>query len=54
MTPDRVREMIDCYGTEVMLLIGGGLLQAGERLAAAAKHFVAEVAAAGTSKKLTS
>lgn len=32
MTPDRVPEMIDCYGNDVMLLIGGGLLLARERL----------------------
>ena len=44
MTTARVREMLDFYGTEVMLLIGGALLEAGERLPQATAAFVAEVA----------
>jgi ribulose-bisphosphate carboxylase large chain len=43
MTTDRVREMLDFYGTEVMLLIGGALLEARENLSAATSAFVAEV-----------
>jgi ribulose-bisphosphate carboxylase large chain len=43
MTTDRVREMLDFYGADVMLLIGGALLEAGERLAEATAAFVAEV-----------
>ena len=33
MTVDRVPEMLDFYGQDVMLLIGGGLLSAGDKLA---------------------
>lgn len=44
MTTDRVREMLDFYGAEVMLLIGGALLEARDRLPEAAAAFVAEVA----------
>jgi ribulose-bisphosphate carboxylase large chain len=43
MTTDRVREMLDFYGTGVMLLIGGALLEARERLEEATAAFVAEV-----------
>jgi ribulose-bisphosphate carboxylase large chain len=43
MTTDRVGEMLDFYGSEVMLLIGGALLEARERLTAATAAFVAEV-----------
>jgi ribulose-bisphosphate carboxylase large chain len=43
MTTDRVPEMLDFYGPDVMLLIGGGLLEAGERLAETTSAFVAEV-----------
>ena len=32
MTVDRVPEMLDFYGQDVMLLIGGGLLSAGDKL----------------------
>lgn len=32
MTPERIPEMLDFYGPDVMLLIGGGLLAARERL----------------------
>ncbi len=43
MTGDRVREMLDFYGTEVMLLIGGALLEAREGLREATAAFVAAV-----------
>ena len=40
---DRVSEMLAFYGPDVMLLIGGGLLEARDRLAEATAAFVAEV-----------
>jgi ribulose-bisphosphate carboxylase large chain len=43
MTTDRVREMLDFYGADVMLLIGGALLEAREHLRDATSAFVAEV-----------
>ena len=43
MSTGRVREMLDFYGADVMLLIGGALLQAGGRLVEATAAFVAEV-----------
>ena len=43
MNRERVPEMLDFYGADIMLLIGGGLLEAGERLAEATAAFVAEV-----------
>jgi len=43
MTTDRVAEMLDFYGADIMLLIGGGLLDARERLVEATSAFVAEV-----------
>lgn len=43
MTLDRVPEMIDCYGNDVTLLIGGGLLLARERLADETRIFVDHV-----------
>jgi S-methyl-5-thioribulose 1-phosphate isomerase len=43
MTIDRVPEMLDFYGADVMLLIGGALLEARERLVEATAAFVAEV-----------
>jgi len=43
MTTDRVREMLDFYGVDVMLLIGGALLEARERLVEATAAFVGEV-----------
>ena len=43
MTIDRVREMLDFYGADVMLLIGGALLEARENLRQATSAFVAEV-----------
>lgn len=43
MTTDRVVEMLDFYGADVMLLIGGALLEAREHLTEATAAFVAEV-----------
>ena len=43
MTLARVPEMLDFYGADIMLLIGGGLLAARERLTAETAVFVAEV-----------
>ena len=43
MTTDRVPEMLDFYGADIMLLIGGALLEARERLVEATAAFVAEV-----------
>jgi ribulose-bisphosphate carboxylase large chain len=43
MTTDRVGEMLDFYGADVMLLIGGALLASGAQLAEATSAFVAEV-----------
>jgi ribulose-bisphosphate carboxylase large chain len=43
MTVARVPEMIADYGTDSMLLIGGGLLTAGDRLPERAAEFVAAV-----------
>ena len=43
MSTERVGEMLDFYGTEVILLIGGALLEARERLLEATTAFVAEV-----------
>jgi ribulose-bisphosphate carboxylase large chain len=45
MSTARVREMLDFYGIEVMLLIGGALLEARTRLPEATAAFVTEVAA---------
>ena len=42
-TTDRVREMLDFYGPDVMLLIGGALLEARDGLPAATAAFVDEV-----------
>jgi ribulose-bisphosphate carboxylase large chain len=47
MTPDRVAEMLAFYGSDVMLLIGGGLLAAGERLTEETAAFVAAAARHG-------
>jgi ribulose-bisphosphate carboxylase large chain len=41
MTPDRVGELVAFYGADVMLLVGGALLQAGDELEHAARAFVA-------------
>ena len=43
MTTDRVGEMLDFYGSQVMLLIGAALLEARERLTQETAAFVAEV-----------
>jgi ribulose-bisphosphate carboxylase large chain len=43
MSRKRVPEMLDFYGSEVMLLIGGALLEARERLTQETAAFVAEV-----------
>jgi len=47
MTAERVDEMLSFYGPDTMLLIGGALLQARERLAEAAQAFTRRVAQAG-------
>jgi len=47
MTRDRVGEMLDFYGRDIMLLIGGGLLQARDNLTAETAAFVAEVKSHG-------
>jgi ribulose-bisphosphate carboxylase large chain len=43
MTIDRVQEMLEGYGPHTMLLIGGGLLSAREKLLERAKEFVRAV-----------
>ena len=43
MTPERVPEMLDFYGADIMLLIGGGLLAARVRLTEETAAFVAAV-----------
>jgi ribulose-bisphosphate carboxylase large chain len=43
MSRERVREMLDFYGADSMLLIGGALLETRERLVEATSAFVAEV-----------
>ena len=43
MTPTRVPEMLDFYGADIMLLIGGALLAARERLTEETAAFVAAV-----------
>jgi ribulose-bisphosphate carboxylase large chain len=43
MTRERVPEMLDFYGADVMLLIGGALLEAGEQLVRATSEFVSAV-----------
>ena len=43
MTVDRVGEMLEGYGPDTMLLIGGGLLSARENLLQRAREFVAAV-----------
>jgi S-methyl-5-thioribulose 1-phosphate isomerase len=46
MTVDRVEEMVRDYGTDTMLLIGGGLLCARERLLEKTREFVEKVSRA--------
>ena len=43
MVPERVAEMLDFYGGDVMLLIGGGLLSAREKLTGETARFVEAV-----------
>lgn len=43
MSVERVDEMVAGYGKDTMLLIGGGLLSAGDRLAERAREFVRRV-----------
>ena len=50
MTPDRVPEMLEFYGQDVMLLIGGGLLAAGPRMTEEAAAFTAAAARAGSAR----
>jgi ribulose-bisphosphate carboxylase large chain len=45
MTTDRLSEMLDFYGADSMLLIGGGLLSARERLTEETRAFVDAVKA---------
>ena len=47
MSVERVPEMLETYGADTMLLVGGALLAAGERLPEAARAFVAAVRGAG-------
>ena len=47
MTVERVPELVQFYGQDVMLLIGGSLLRAGDALPARTREFVAGVAGAG-------
>jgi ribulose-bisphosphate carboxylase large chain len=44
MTVDRIGEMIQSYGNDVMLLIGGGLMSAREKLLERSREFVQQVA----------
>ncbi len=44
MSPERVPEMLAFYGRDAMLLIGGALLAAGDKLPEASRAFVAAVA----------
>ena len=43
MSRERVPEMLEFYGADIMLLIGGGLLEARGRLTEATAGFVAAV-----------
>ena len=49
MSVERVPEMLNDFGNDVMLLIGGNLLAAGEALPARAREFVAAVHGGGRS-----
>ena len=40
MTVERAPEMLDFYGNDTMLLIGGGLLAAGDALLERTREFV--------------
>ena len=48
MSVARVEEMLDEYGADVMLLIGGNLLEAGDAMPARAREFVERVHRAST------
>jgi hypothetical protein len=50
MSVERVGEMLADYGQDVMLLIGGNLLIAGEALPLRAQEFVASVHSAGATR----
>jgi ribulose-bisphosphate carboxylase large chain len=50
MTLDRVGEMLKFYGRDVMLLIGGGLLAAGEHMTEETAAFVATVVQHGSER----
>ena len=43
MSRERIGEMLDFYGVDIMLLIGGALLEAGPRLTEATAAFITEV-----------
>jgi ribulose-bisphosphate carboxylase large chain len=43
MTRERVAEMLEFYGSDSMLLIGGALLETRERLVETTSDFVGEV-----------
>ena len=45
MTLDRLPEILKFYGEDTMILIGGGLLAAGDRLTEQAASFVEQVKA---------
>lgn len=47
MSVDRVEGMVDEFGTDLMLLIGGNLLEAGEAMPQRAREFVERVRRAG-------
>ena len=44
MSRERVAEMLDFYGPDIMLLIGGALLAAGDEIADETAAFVTDVA----------
>ena len=46
MTVERAAELVEFYGNDVMLLIGGSLLAAGDALPARTREFTAAVSAA--------
>ena len=52
MSVERVDEMLAFYGRDVILLIGGALLTAGEALPARAREFVTRVRQAGSANEI--
>ena len=50
MSVERSRDVVSCYGTDVMLLIGGSLLAAGDQLLERSRTFVAAVHASAVTK----